>query len=468
MAEALRRLLWLLPIFGVGSVLLFGLLSLGQPSPTAGDPLFFNPRPQGIREHAASAFQAVAQGDDPSAPERLAQLGGAALPFVLPRLGELGERERQRVALALAPVARRMGVARDDAVLSDPEGSVTFWTRFWQDRSLDFRDVVVVRLVRRLSQRSLDLRRADLVQLDTFALPELIASLGVVRTDEDAARVRRLLWVASEITAQPWTLPPGASREQAREAVTACRRWWDDHRNLYTDVTGLRRLSAAVVQTRYARWAMRSLRELTGRDDSEIMRSLRARGRVTGLLLLSAFVGGLGVGGLGAAAGLAFLPNAGRQLRALAAVSAGIFVPGLAFWLPSGTLGMACLVSALLGAAPAFHLFVREMDERLDWRGRFVLSSRSPKRRIAALGLWSNTLLPTWAPLALVEATLLAFVLEWSWHLPGLGPKTVEAVRGGDAAWLMAVCLSLGLLTALTQIVANSLLGTGRPRGGEA
>jgi ABC-type dipeptide/oligopeptide/nickel transport system permease component len=213
---------------------------------------------------------------------------------------------------------------------------------------------------------------------------------------------------------------------------------------------------------------MRSLRELTGRDESEIMRSLRARGRVTGLLLLSAFVGGLGVGGLGAAAGLAFLPNAGRQLRALAAVFAGIFVPGFAFWLPSGTLGMACLVSALLGAAPAFHLFVREMDERLDWRGRFVLSSRSPKRRIAALGLWSNTLLPTWAPLALVEATLLAFVLEWSWHLPGLGPKTVEAVRAGDAAWLMAVCLSLGLLTALTQIVANSLLGTGRPRGGEA
>jgi hypothetical protein len=468
MAEALRRLLWLLPIFGLGSLLLFALLSWGQPAPAGSDPLFFNPRPQGIREHAALAMAAVARGTDPNAPARLAKLGGAALPFVLPRLGELDEIERQRVALALAPVARRMGVARDDSVLDDPEGSVTFWTRFWQDRSLDFRDVVVVRLVRRLSQRSLALRRADLVQLDTYALPELIGKLGVVRTDDDVARARRLLWVASEITSEPWAVPADASKERTRRAVTACRRWWDDHRYEFTDVTGLRRLTAAVVQTRYARWAMRSLREVTGRDESELLDSLRARGRVTGLLLLSAFVGSLTIGGLGAAASLAYLPNAGRQLRVLAGVLVGLIVPGLAFWLPSGTLTTACLVSALLGAAPALHLFLREMDERLDWRGRYVLLGRSPSRRIAALGLWSNTLLPTWAPLAIAEATLLAFVLEWSWHLPGLGPKTIEAVRTADAAWLMAVCLSLGVLTALAQVVADALLGTGRPRGGEA
>ena len=106
MAEALRRLLWLLPIFGLGSLLLFALLSWGQTAPVGSDPLFFNPRPRGIREHAALAMEAVARGDDPNASARLATLGGAALPFVLPRLGELSEIEQQRVALARAYINR--------------------------------------------------------------------------------------------------------------------------------------------------------------------------------------------------------------------------------------------------------------------------------------------------------------------------------------------------------------------------
>ena len=91
---------------------------------------------------------AVAKGTDPDAPERLAKLGGAALPFVLPRLEELTPEERARVTVALAPIARRMGVARDEAVLEDPVAGAAFWTRFWQDRSLDFRDVVVTRLIK--------------------------------------------------------------------------------------------------------------------------------------------------------------------------------------------------------------------------------------------------------------------------------------------------------------------------------
>ncbi len=468
MVDALRRLLWLLPIVGVGSALLFALLSWGAPSGETAFPLFFNTHPRGIREHAGEALTQVARGGDPRAAERLAELGGAALPFVLPRLPELSPVERQRVALALAPVARRMGLVRDEAALDDPEGSVLFWTRFWQDRSLDFRDVVVARLVRRLSQRTLTLSRTDLIQLDTFALPELMSNLGAVRTEDDLARVKRLLRVAAEITSEPWALPASAGAEQARVVLTASRRWWDDHRYEFTDVTGLRRVTAAILQTRYAHWAVRSLRELTGRDQSELLHALGERARVTGALLLSAFLGGLLLGGSVAAAAHALLPNAGPRLRALTAVLAGLLVPGLAFFRPEGTLAQACLVSALLGAAPALHLFFREMDERVDWRGRYVLAGRRPIRRVAALGLWANTLLPTWAPLALVEATLLAFVIEWSWRLPGLGPKTVEALRAGDTAWLMAVCLSLGLLTALTQIVADGLLGARRLRGSEA
>ncbi len=467
MAEALRRLLWLFPIFGLGSALLFALFSWGL-KVDASDPLFFNQSPRGAREHAAEAMAAVAKGADPRAPERLAKLGGAALPFVLPRLEELTPEERGRVTVALAPIARRMGVARDEAVLEDPVAGSAFWARFWQDRSLDFRDVVVTRQVRRLSQRSLALRRADLAQLDTYALPELIGSLGVVKTDEDVARVRRLLRVASEITGQAWTLPQGSSPQAARRAVTQCRRWWDDHRWEYTDVTGLRRLTAAVVQTRYARWTMRTLREMSGRDESELWQGLRSTGRVTACLLAFSLLGGLTLGALGAASALSLFPGKTSLLRPATAVIAGLAVPGLAFWAHGGALVTACALAFVLGAAPALQLFLREMDERIDYRGRHVLLARTPLRRTLAVGRWSLMLIPTWAPLALVEATAFAFVLEWSLRLPGAGPRTIKALASGDIHWLMAVCLTLGVVTALTQIAADGLIGTARTRRGGA
>ena len=66
------------------------------------------------------------------------------------------------------------------------------------------------------------------------------------------------------------------------------------------------------------------------------------------------------------------------------------------------------------------------------------------------------------------EATAFAFVLEWSFRLPGMGPRTLEALRGTDLNWLMAACLSLGVVTALTHIVADGVLGSPRTRRGGA
>jgi hypothetical protein len=45
-----------------------------------------DPHPRGVRERALEELTAVAAGNDPAAAQRLAALGGAALPFVLPRL----------------------------------------------------------------------------------------------------------------------------------------------------------------------------------------------------------------------------------------------------------------------------------------------------------------------------------------------------------------------------------------------
>src|SRR5690606_13925331 len=130
---------------------------------------------------------------------QLATLGGAALPHILPRLDELDPKGRARVSMALEPVARRMGIGTD-MDLGDPESASLFWTRFWQDREFDFRPIVVRRLVKQLAQRSLALRRDDVVQLDTFALPELVRALGRVNHSEDVERVSRLSTLMAHIT----------------------------------------------------------------------------------------------------------------------------------------------------------------------------------------------------------------------------------------------------------------------------
>jgi hypothetical protein len=93
-------------------------------------------------------------------------------------LDQLGPAERQRVASALEPIAVRMGVGTPEELRG--AAAPLFWARFWQDRAFDFRPQVVRRLVKRLSERELSLRLNDVVQLDTFALPELITALGRV------------------------------------------------------------------------------------------------------------------------------------------------------------------------------------------------------------------------------------------------------------------------------------------------
>lgn len=461
--------MWVLPLLVIGSILTFALLAVGLPtSPEQrAVPLFFNPDPRGIRHHAAEALDALRAGEDPRAAEQLARLGGAALPHVLPQLEHLANDAQRRVARALAPVARRTGVARDEAVLDDPDASVRFWKRFWQDRSLDFQPTVVSRLVRRVAARSEALGSADLLQLDTYALPELVRQLGSIRHQNDVTRARRLLHIAGDITERRWLVADDASPEEARRAVTECRRWWDEHRALYTDVIGMSRLTATLTQTRYGRWALRTLREVTGLDTSFVGQDLARRARVTGPLLLCCMIGAW----LLAAAGAALLAAAPRRggllLRGASALAIAALIPAAVLWPPrlglEGAMAAACALSVLLGALPALHLGRGALAELLVAGG----DKGSPpplgtllRRALAAA--------PVWAPLAFAEAITLVFALEWSSGLGGVGPRTVLALQRGDVAWLMAVCLTLGVATAVVQIVADAALARSLRRPAKA
>jgi hypothetical protein len=467
-AELLRRLLWLVPVLALGSLPLFALLAAGLPpgAEHGSAPLFFNPEPRGAREHALTALEELAKGEAPGAAERLARVGGAALPHVLPQLSEFDAATQRRVALALAPVARRMGVARDAGVLDEPELAFAFWTRFWQDRSLDFQPTVVSRLTRRVTARATTLGSTDLVQLDTYALPELVRQLGEVRSEEDVARARRLLAVIGTITDRRWDLPPDASLARARETVTACRRWWDENRHWHDEVAGLRRVTATIVQTRYGRWALRTLRELTGLDTSRVGDQLRQGLRVSAPLLACCLFGTWLAGSLGAALLLSAESSVRRRLGLVSAAAIPLLLPALVLWPPRAwfgqALGTACWVSVLLGAVPAVHLGRRSVRALEPTGARTDAERQGAKAATRRDTLWVSFArvlhtAPLWAPATFVQSVSLVFALEWTSGLGGLGPRTIAALQNGDAPWLMALCLGLAALTAVAHILADGL-----------
>jgi hypothetical protein len=235
----------------------------------AGLPLLVNTRPHDARDLTLAAVREAA-GSGALAEHggrELARLGGAALPHVLPYLESLAPAARGRVAVALAPIARRMGVGGEED-FATPERAVVFFTRFWQDRSPDFRSAAVRRKVQRLAERALPLRRQEVVELDTFALAELFDALGRVRTSDDVKRIERLGPVLSHITGVAFPLPPNPSVAQAARVATAWHDWAFDHGADFVTLDGPGRLAATVLQTRYFGFLASVPRSVRGDDPS--------------------------------------------------------------------------------------------------------------------------------------------------------------------------------------------------------
>ena len=95
------------------------------------------------------------------------------------------------MAVALAPIAERMELGREE--LRDPQRASSFWNRFWEDRSLDFRQEAVKRLISRYLRQPGELRQKDLVALDTYAVGPLMAELEVDHTIDDKRLLLKLV-----------------------------------------------------------------------------------------------------------------------------------------------------------------------------------------------------------------------------------------------------------------------------------
>ncbi len=490
MRHALRRILWIVPTLVVISIASFWLLSVtigwtpaAEPGadPAAARqrleklPLFFNTNPENVHDLAAADVRAIAAGGPGARSARidLARLGGAALPHILPTLDALPPEGRARVALALAPVARRMGVGSPEE-LGVPENAVVFWTRYWQERAIDFRPAIVRRLVERVAQRSSLMRREDIERLDTFALPELIGELGTVETQEDAERVQRLSALAAHVTGLPWTLGDKVTVPGARSVAARWRQWWSLDRSRFVTFDGPSRVSAMLVETQYGKWAAQAVRNRLGVsiDGEPVLDEMIARAPVTLLLVGSGLFGGYALGillGLLAAAG------GGRPLDRIGSVLAVALVA-----LPVATLAasaspgagqrgsyvLAAVLVLLVSAALVSRYQRAATLGALDQEYTRTRMAFGASRLRVAFGSFRASSTPAVSLLGvdLPMVGTTAFVVEQIFHLHGLGPITFRAVSQHDLPWLMAMALLGALGVALVQIGSDLLLVLLDPR----
>ncbi|HKY37455.1 MAG TPA: hypothetical protein VJN18_16045 [Polyangiaceae bacterium] len=313
-----RALRLLLTIVAVALLGFYGVARaaqrVGSSWPFRALPVFFNLQPQDVRYRALAAMSAAALPESARAERaraELLRLGGAALPHLLPRLDSLEPGARGRVAMALGPVALRMRVANLEDVAS-PERALLFFGRFWQDRSIEFRPTTVRRAVERLAERSLSLRRDDVIHADTYALEALVTSLGKLQSEADVARLQRLHPVLMHITGRGEPLPRAVSREQAALAVERWQRLWLEEGADYTVLEGPRRVAALVTETQFGKWLEQAFLWKLGRAHD----GSRVSERVLGVLPASAIhVLCLLLAAVAVAAGSALLGGASTWLK---------------------------------------------------------------------------------------------------------------------------------------------------------
>lgn len=475
MRLVLRRLLWLGPTLLAITLVTFGVLSSAlPPEPELADlPLFFNPEPGAVERLAAEAFQQIvtADGQQPEAERALATLGGAALPYVLPALEAQSPEGRARVVRALRPVAARMGL--DIGERRDPSQEALAWTRFWEEHAIDYRPSVARRAVLRLAQRSTQLRDAEVRQLDTYALDELIAQMPPEGAS-DVERTRRLAQLAADITGQVGlVVPPDAGARQAEAVADAWQDWWAHQRSRFQTYSGTERVAAMLRDTRYGSWVAQAVRRKLGllRSGRPVWEVLSEASCVTlplfGCGLLGAWLGAVSAGvvrsfgarrwrlwwQVGAVAGAALpaLVLALLASRWLGPSASSPWLAGLLMLLSGAPLAVVAGAAGGVGSSAGFVRTLAALGVS-RWRAALTTVRLSSARLVLLLGAHVSNLLT------------LTCVVEYVLGLEGLGRVTIVALREPDMNWLMAITVGAALFAGLWHVFGEWLAGLLDPR----
>ena len=516
---ALRRMLWAIPtLFGISLVVFFvttlipdpaasGLTTLLQldrvDRPAASIlaarrrahfldlPRFVNPHPEDVESKAQADVEALVlglptspSGEDPA--EELARLGGAALPYVLPELEKRKPADRGKVMIALAPVAERMGFT--GTRFEDPDEASRFWARFWEDRALDFTGPAVQRAVNRIAHEETTLRVRDILEVDTFALGDLVRN---IEEADDNVTMRRLTGLASHVSGHHVVLSEDASVAEVRRLKADWQEWWFVHREDYVAIEGSSRIAARFLDTRYGKWILRATggrMGLSSRDGEPIADKLLRRAPLTFALtflsLILSYALAIPLGVIAAArrgeavdlllAALLFalysLPTfwvAEMLAHAFAAGSLSVTLPG-AHVAYSRTSFILAVFALSLGSIALLSRYERaSLLEVL--RQDYIRTARAkgvPAYRVLVVHALRNALMPvvTLAGMQLPTSFGGAFVVEEVFRLPGLGYETLRAVEAHDTAWLTTVLLLLSVVAMVGLIITDVAAGALDPR----
>jgi ABC-type dipeptide/oligopeptide/nickel transport system permease component len=502
LAFALRRAIWAIPtLFGVSLVVF--LLTTLLPDPEADAPIasgdvaarirldelrrarfldlprLLNVSPRDVRS-TVNECTAHIVADDSNASfceERIARIGGAALPQLLPRLDDLPPRARGRIALALAPVARRMRIG-EEADFTQPDRAALFWGRFWEDRSVDFTEPAVRRSVQRITARASDLLEQEILLVDTFALEQLMSALKATRDPEALARLTRIAaHVTGDEASSRRVLEATADRARTRAVVSEWLSWWYVHETDYVLLQGGEKVSASIAQTRYAKWLLGAVTGQLGlstRDGLPIFDKLVARAPVTlgmaMLALLTSILVGVPIG----------VVAAWRRGHALDHGTAGIVL--LVYSIPTflvaellATFGHASGAGLVLPvlALSTVSLSVMTQQQRasmIETLGQDYIRSARAKGartlRVALVHALRNALVPTTTIAGVQFPALLggAFVVEEVFDVRGIGWETLRAIESRDAAWIVAVTLLCAVVTTACLVASDIAYGLLDPR----
>lgn len=483
--HALRWLLWIVPTLIAVSIAAFLFLSY-VPDPTDDPaaqfapaererirrekfldlPRFLNFAPRDVRTRTNEAIQDILDGDaatNDRGRDELVRLGGAALPHVLPRLDALSPEPRAKVTVALAPIGDRMGFTAEK--LSDPERAVAFWTRFWNDRDIEFRRAAARSAVRRLSRYGSASRAAEMREFDTFVLEDVMAALEEPHDAASFERTRALIEIAAHVTGRDDRIAPGDDYNSAINCVERWRSYWLVYEDDFVTIDGLSRFAAIVLDTRYGKWAMSAFTQKfgAGPDGVPVLDGVIRRAPVTFTLVYGAiglaYVLAFFLGFASAAsthrkrdAAVAFL------LLALYAIPTAIFATLAARLELQTELVLPTVVLALgLLASPTRQVRAALASSFSQEHIRASLARGASKSRALFVHALPTALLPFFTLVTLEAPMALggAFVVERVFGLDGLGEATIAAVHTRDTSWLMAVSILTAATAAFGVIITD-------------
>lgn len=439
-------------------------------------PRFVNARPGDVRTIVDECVLHLGTKDDPEAAywsARLARVGSAAFPYLLPGLDRMPPEARGRIAIALAPVAERMGIS-EGVRLRDPEEAALFWSRFWEDRSVEYTTPSARRAITRLLRKPNETRKRDVIELDTFALPELLRAMSETK---DVPALALLTQLAHHATGRGSVIAETDDAARVAEVLEEWRAWWYARDTDYVVLTGTERVTATVGETRYGKWLGRIARGDLGKsaqDGQPVARKLGDRVPVTVTLALLGLLLGFGAG---VPAGVAFAWRRGRVSDvAFATVttllySAPVFLVAALLALFGTGLGSGLALGAVALGAGTFGIVSRQQRASMlevlstDWI-RTARAKGVGAFRLLVVHALRNALAPT-ISLAGTQLPLLlggAFVVEAVFSLKGLGYETLRAVETHDAPELVATLLVVSTVTTVGLALSDLAQGVLDPR----